>query len=271
MTTNAVEFYKRAGWYVTSPYGPRTGKYAGFHRGVDFGGFPCGAPVVTPFSGTVVAAKTSGMGTWGNTVCIELEPGRKYVSLNAHLEKITVKEGQRVEAGDQIGTNGGSNHSGGSYSCHIHYEIQKNTGTAPWRGEILDPASFWLAQKPMQPSSRFSVGDYIISGLESTNVNVREEPSGKIIDKVGPGEGVRVVGAADNGLWLDGYYWWKTTKGWVAEAFFGVLMAPDPEPETPPELIDEEDTLVEEVTKPPEGLMELLRSLYELLKQIFGG
>ncbi len=135
------------GWRVTSPYGQRTGKYAGFHRGVDLGGRACGYPVRTSFSGTVVAARTSGMGTWGNTVCIRLDPDGRYISLNAHLGRITVREGQRVKAGDQIGTNGGSNHSGASYDCHIHYEILNNNGSAPWRGSLWgDPQQFFLTQ-----------------------------------------------------------------------------------------------------------------------------
>ncbi len=138
---NPVEWYIADGWRMTSPYGPRTGRYAGFHRGVDFGGKPCGAPVKTPFGGRIVAAQTSGMGTWGNTVCVELSPD--YVTLNAHLQRINVRVGQHVKSGDVIGTNGGTNHSGANYACHIHYEVLNNNGSRPWRGSIWgDPAKF---------------------------------------------------------------------------------------------------------------------------------
>ena len=140
---NPVEYWKSEGWRLTSPYGPRTGRYAGFHRGVDMGGFPCGHPIKSPFNGLVVAAKTSGMGTWGNTVCIELSPD--YVTLNAHLQRIIVAEGREVKQGDIIGFNGGSNHSGKDYSCHIHYEILRNNGSRPWRGTIWgDPETFYF-------------------------------------------------------------------------------------------------------------------------------
>ena len=84
---NPIEWYKRQGWYVTSPFGPRTGRYAGFHRGVDLGGFGWGAPVATPLDGKVVAAQTSNMGTWGNTVCIEVAPDFNEVSLNVSFRK----------------------------------------------------------------------------------------------------------------------------------------------------------------------------------------
>jgi len=139
---NPVEYWVGKGWRLTSPYGPRTGRYAGFHRGVDMGGKPCGHKIEFPFKwGKVVAARTSGMGTWGNTVCVELSPD--FVTLNAHLQKINVKMGQELKQGDVIGLNGGSNHSGAPYACHIHYEVLNNNGSAPWRGTIWgDPVKF---------------------------------------------------------------------------------------------------------------------------------
>lgn len=139
---NPVEYWVSKGWRLTSPYGPRTGQYAGFHRGIDMGGKPCGFPIEFPFKqGKVVAAKTSGMGTWGNTTCIELSPD--FVLLNAHLQKINVKAGQIIKQGEILGLNGGTNHSGANYACHIHAEILLNNGSAPWRGTIWgDPQKF---------------------------------------------------------------------------------------------------------------------------------
>ena len=139
-----VEFMQSEGWRVTSPYGPRTGKYAGFHRGIDFGGRGCGHPIKTPWAGKVVAARTTGMGSWGNTVCVELSPD--FVMLVAHQQlPMQVKNGQRVNPGDAIGLNGGTHHKykGNHYSCHPHIEILNNNGSAPWRGTIWgDPAKF---------------------------------------------------------------------------------------------------------------------------------
>jgi murein DD-endopeptidase MepM/ murein hydrolase activator NlpD len=143
---NPIDYYRENGWRLTSPYGPRTGRYAGFHRGVDFGGQKCGAPIPTPYSGVVVAARTHSMGTWGNTVCIKLD-GSECISLHAHLQRITVTEGEHIPAGHIIGTNGGTNHSGPDYACHIHYEILDGTGTRPWRGKHSDPALFYLVQQ----------------------------------------------------------------------------------------------------------------------------
>ena len=207
--------------YVTSPYGPRTGKYAGFHRGTDIGGIPCGYPVYTPFAGKVVAARTSGMGTWGNTVCIELDPDGKFVSLNAHLQTITVREGDKVIRGDKIGTNGGTNHSGSNYACHIHYEIQHNNGSAPWRGDLWgDPEKFDLIQE-FKPSTKFKPGD-IIKNNTNYRINVRWKPgtNSGISGQVQPGAKVQIADDNQNGISASGYNWWFIGDGWVAEEFF---------------------------------------------------
>ena len=245
---NPVEWYKKDGWYITSPYGQRTGLYAGFHRGVDFGGKPCGAVVKTPFAGKVVAARTSGMGTWGNTVCIELDPDGKYISLNAHLQNITVSEGARVERGDQIGTNGGTNHSGSNYACHIHYEILHNNGTAPWRGDHRDPARFELQQQPQEPSDKFSVGERIKNKTKS-NVNIRKQPdvNHPVVGQVYPDQVVVINKHKDNGVKVGNYYWWHIGYGWVAEDFFALDTPPDPEPIKPPELNEETRTKLEKI------------------------
>lgn len=257
---NPVDYYKSIGWYITSPYGTRTGRYSGFHRGVDFGGKPCGADIKTPYSGVVVAAKTSGMGTWGNTVCIALDPDGDYISLNAHLQSIKVIRGERVERGDVIGTNGGTNHSGANYACHIHYEILKNNGTAPWRGDHINPETFELKQAPEKPSDKFEVGQAVINKT-THNINIRQAPSTnqKITGRVIPGERVQIVRHKDNGVKVGGYYWWYIGDGWVAEDFFKIDTPPDPEPK-PEEPGDEL----------PSGLMDLLKKLFDVLSKLFG-
>ncbi len=219
---NPVKFYESKGWRLTSPYGPRTGKFAGFHRGVDFGGFPCGAPVQAAFDGVVTAAKTSGMGTWGNTVCIKISEG--YTTLNAHLQSISVREGQQVKQGDIIGLNGGSNHSGASYACHIHFEVLKNNGTAPWRGDHVDPAKFSL--EPEKPSTKFKPGQTVKQTLTTSSVWVRGVPGGRTVGSIAPGRTAHILNHNNNGQKVGGYYWWYVmadVQGWIAENFFEVV------------------------------------------------
>ncbi len=141
---NVREYYESLGWRLTSAYGWRViGGRNNFHRGLDFGGYPCGHPIASPYPGRIVTARTSGMGTWGHTVCTELSNG--YIMLHAHLQRINVRVGQQISKGDIIGLNGGTNHSGASYPCHIHIEIQAGNGSAPWRGDHLDPEGFYLS------------------------------------------------------------------------------------------------------------------------------
>jgi murein DD-endopeptidase MepM/ murein hydrolase activator NlpD len=266
---NPIEYWKSLGWYVTSPYGPRTGQYAGFHRGTDMGGKPCGHPIRFPFSGKVVAARTSGMGTWGNTVCVELDPAGEFITLNAHLQTISVKVGQRIEQGDVIGTNGGTNHSGPNYGCHIHFEVQRNDGSMPWRGTLWgDPELFYLDQAPKEPSTRFQVGNIIKNRSEASFVNVRAEPktTSSVVDRIEPLGELQIKENPFNGHYATNFYWWFTGQGWVAESFFDLLTFPDPDPVVPPEL---EDT--EELEEDLSSLIKLLlKKLNQFLKMLGG-
>ncbi|MEQ8604392.1 MAG: peptidoglycan DD-metalloendopeptidase family protein [Marivibrio sp.] len=122
-------------YHVTSSFGKRkdpfTGKWAQ-HEGVDLGGWP-GTPVMAAAPGVVTyAARQNG---YGNKVVIDHGCGVK--SIYAHLRKITVKKGQRVDHRDLIGKLGSTGRSTGP---HVHYEIQVD-------GEPLDPEKFIEAGK----------------------------------------------------------------------------------------------------------------------------
>ncbi len=128
-----VEYYESLGWGVTQEFWDNS-TFNPQHRGMDFGGKPCDYPVKSIYPGTVVAARTSGMGTWGHTVVVEIAPG--WYQHNSHLNAIHVSEGQAVDRGTQIGLNGGTNHSGDPFPCHIHLEIYQNDPvdpSRPWR------------------------------------------------------------------------------------------------------------------------------------------
>lgn len=128
-----VEYYESLGWTVTQEFWDNS-TFNPEHRGMDFGGQPCDHPVKSIYPGVVVAARTSGMGTWGNTVVVEIAPG--WYQHNAHLNAVHVSVGDTVERGTQIGLNGGTNHSGDPFPCHIHLEIYNNEPTdpnVPWR------------------------------------------------------------------------------------------------------------------------------------------
>ncbi|WP_457679637.1 M23 family metallopeptidase [Thermovibrio sp.] len=101
---------------ISTPFGAKriiNGKRHSIHWGTDFRA-PKGTPVYAALSGRVVLARK--LYFTGNTVIID--HGLGIHTLYAHLSKITVKEGQRVRAGDVIGKVGSTGRSTGP---HLHF------------------------------------------------------------------------------------------------------------------------------------------------------
>lgn len=98
---------------LTSKFGQRWGK---LHAGIDLGA-PEGTAYHAVARGKVVLARANG--GYGN--CIMIDHGDGIVSVYGHSQKILVKEGQMVEAGDVIGKVG---NTGYSFGAHLHLEIR---------------------------------------------------------------------------------------------------------------------------------------------------
>jgi murein DD-endopeptidase MepM/ murein hydrolase activator NlpD len=101
---------------VTSCFGPRWGR---MHEGVDLAG-QAGTPIVAAGAGVVVRAGAAE--GYGNAVLIDHGDG--YLTHYGHLATITVRVGQRVAAGEQIGTEGSTGHSTGP---HLHFEVHQGS------------------------------------------------------------------------------------------------------------------------------------------------
>jgi murein DD-endopeptidase MepM/ murein hydrolase activator NlpD len=101
---------------VTSPYGPTRG-YGGnvemAHKGVDFA-MQAGMPVVAMTAGVVVLARR--MATYGN--CVILDHGQTVHSTYMHMSALAVRAGDRVEAGQVVGTIGATGLATGP---HLHF------------------------------------------------------------------------------------------------------------------------------------------------------
>ncbi|EST37975.1 hypothetical protein N566_09835 [Streptomycetaceae bacterium MP113-05] len=102
---------------VSARYGIRGDWAAGHHTGVDFP-VPVGTPVRSVGSGEVVLAGRSG--DYGKAVTIRMEDGN--YTLFAHLSKIYVDEGDRVQAGTLLGESGNTGRSTGP---HLHFEVRE--------------------------------------------------------------------------------------------------------------------------------------------------
>ncbi|MEM8511556.1 beta-lactamase regulating signal transducer with metallopeptidase domain [Massilia sp. MP_M2] len=109
---------------VTSLYGVVSPSVPKGHHGIDLAA-PRGTPVLAVAAGTVLEAAFHA--AWGNYV--RVDHGADTSSLLIHLDRIDVTPGQRVKAGDLLGTSGASGKATGP---HLHLEY--------WEGrQRLDP------------------------------------------------------------------------------------------------------------------------------------
>jgi len=110
-----------------------------FHDGIDLATF-CGDRIVAAHDGVVLAASRhfdDAIGWLGNLtryykrldakklwmtlpIVVVIDDGNGYRSMYAHFEKVVVKPGQRVRAGDFLGYEG---RTGNASGCHLHYGL----------------------------------------------------------------------------------------------------------------------------------------------------
>lgn len=133
---------------VTSEFGPRvhpvTGKKS-FHTGIDLAGV-WHSNIISIEKGTVVFAGVQR--GYGN--CVEVKHSTKneniYYSFYAHLARIDVVEGQEIQQGTVIGTQGGDHkrdpNPGYSTGSHLHFEIRKSLS-----GDFVNPRQYLFENK----------------------------------------------------------------------------------------------------------------------------
>lgn len=89
------------------------------HEGIDFAAHP-GTPVYATGNGVVRVAKYNPQGYSGYGNVVIIDHGHGVMTLYAHMQKSTVRAGQRVKRGEQVGTVGSTGIASGS---HLHYEV----------------------------------------------------------------------------------------------------------------------------------------------------
>jgi murein DD-endopeptidase MepM/ murein hydrolase activator NlpD len=119
---------------INSPFGSRTDPMFGDrrpHEGIDLGGH-VGEVVFATGNGRVITVERSFARTgYGNMVLVD--HGFGYKTRYAHLHVITVKKGDMVKRGQQVGTLG---NTGKSTGPHLHYEVLM-------RDKPVDPLNFF--------------------------------------------------------------------------------------------------------------------------------
>lgn len=121
------------GYSVSSNFGPRRDPFIGRlaqHSGIDFRA-PTGAPILAAGAGTVVNAGWNG----GYGRMVEIDHGRGLTTRYAHMSRIAVQEGDRVEKGAVLGRVGSTGRSTGP---HLHFEVRRS-------GDAVDPRPFLRA------------------------------------------------------------------------------------------------------------------------------
>jgi murein DD-endopeptidase MepM/ murein hydrolase activator NlpD len=112
-----VDFAKITSYFSLSRKHPILHKIRA-HKGIDYGA-PRGTPIRSAGDGKVVfAGKRNG---FGNTVMVQ--HGSVYTTLYGHMDRISVKNGTRVQQGQIIGTVGSTGLATGP---HLHYEFHVN-------------------------------------------------------------------------------------------------------------------------------------------------
>lgn len=153
---------------VTCPYGYEGSAWAtGEHGGIDYG-CPKGDPVYAMWGGTVTGH------SWGSAYGTQLvidhdklpngDPG--LWAVYAHLTGVYVGAGDRVEAGQQIGTSGATGNASGP---HLHVEVQRAeywqqgnyVNPQPWIDAGADMGGTYDYDYTGKPEGTLSVGrDY---------------------------------------------------------------------------------------------------------------
>lgn len=115
---------------ISSGYGYRRDPFTGggaMHSGIDFKG-PHGAAILAAAKGKIThAGWKSG---YGKTV--EITHGNGLMTRYAHLSRITVARGQKIEQGANVGKMGSTGRSTGT---HLHFEVRLN-------GKAINPRPF---------------------------------------------------------------------------------------------------------------------------------
>ena len=138
---NAEGYYKARGLRLREPK-----HYGEDWNGRSGGDKDLGDPVYAIADGIVTLADNVHTG-WGNVVLTRhayRDPATgqvKYIdTLNGHLDKIMVKQGQLIKRGQQIGTIG---NNFGMYPAHLHFEIRHDVSIGMFRNDVPSDMVHW--------------------------------------------------------------------------------------------------------------------------------
>ncbi len=124
---------------ISSGFGKRRDPFLNrmaHHAGIDFR-TRHGESVFAAGEGKVIGAGRKG----GYGKMVEIDHGGGFTTRYAHLSRISVRVGQKVQTGARIGASGNTGRSTGP---HLHYEVR-------YKGRALNPKKFLDAGRKLQP------------------------------------------------------------------------------------------------------------------------
>jgi murein DD-endopeptidase MepM/ murein hydrolase activator NlpD len=125
-----------SGYHITATFGQAGGRWARDHTGLDFAA-PIGTRVGAVMAGEVISAEFDG--AYGRRV--EVRQANGTVTWYCHMSEFTVSVGDKVDAGDQVGSVG---MTGNTTGPHLHFEVH------PGGGSAIDPMP-WLREQGLHP------------------------------------------------------------------------------------------------------------------------
>lgn len=150
-----------------------------WHRGIDLPARE-GTPVHAAAPGTVTHAVreyTDGFGGYGRVVAIAAHDGTH--QLYAHLQHVGVQAGQKVHAGDVIGTVGRTGFTAAEPhkligGAHLHFEVSPRRYPLVKEAERVDPVA-WLLRGNVHPLKAYR---FAPPGAPTTPTDRGGDPSG---------------------------------------------------------------------------------------------
>ncbi|MDR0294654.1 MAG: M23 family metallopeptidase [Prevotellaceae bacterium] len=141
--------------HVNSYFGVRVDPFGGGlreHLGLDFAG-KTGDKIFVTGNGKVATVDYSfARSGYGN--CVVIDHGFGYKTRYAHLQTISVRQGQQVQRGEQIGTMGST---GRSVAPHLHYEVL-------YRNKQVNPLNFFV--NDLEPKDLVSIMNIDITEIK---------------------------------------------------------------------------------------------------------
>ncbi|MFT5583950.1 MAG: murein DD-endopeptidase [Cognaticolwellia sp.] len=124
------------------------------HRGMDFRA-PVGTDVVSPKAGTVTRVNWNHNAN-GNCIEVRFPDGTNAKFL--HLDKLSVRAGQYVQAGQLLAASGNTGHS---TAAHLHYELEKG-------GKTLDPVEYHSTQRREMPAGALEAFAVVVNDMDAS-------------------------------------------------------------------------------------------------------